>query len=107
MRPFFSQALSTTGNQITVIEKTPGNYELLGNGPLIGGSGPLIGGKVYPTGTNLLNSRFKSANIMSVTPACSNNSVTNQVRSSNCSSEQLKSPMGNSSKLVIDDEDSE
>lgn len=82
-----------------MIEKAPGNYELLGNGSL-------MGGKVYPAGTSLLNSRFKSANIMSVTPATSGNSTTNQIRSSNSSSE-LKASIANNTQIVLEDDDDE
>lgn len=84
-----------------MIETTPGNYELLGNGSL-------VGGKIYPAGTNMLNSRFKSANIMSVTPPTSGNSAPNAARPSN-SSEQIRSPTASHSRGTapnfVEDED--
>lgn len=89
---YFLQAVSSTGNHITVIETTPGNYELLGNGQI-------MGGKIYPAGSSVLNSRYKAANIMSVTPAPINNSMPNQSRPSNSSSEQMKSPVASNSRM--------
>lgn len=49
-----------------------------------------MGGKVYPAGSNLLNSRFKSANIMSV--SSSFKSMSNQSRPTNSTKEQMRSP---------------
>lgn len=78
---------------MTLIETTPGNYELLGNGQL-------MGGKVYPAGSNVLNSRFKSANIMSV--SSSSKLMSNQSRPTNSSKEQMRSPpLPGSSRVPI------
>ncbi|KAJ8980077.1 hypothetical protein NQ317_009433 [Molorchus minor] len=55
------KTLSTSGNHLTVIETTPGNYELLGNGPIA-----VTSGKFLTTSSNIFQSKFKTANIVSV-----------------------------------------
>lgn len=57
-----------------------------------------MGGKVYPAGSSVLNSRFKSANIMSV----SSKLTSNQSRPTISSKEQMRSPpLPGSSRVPI------
>ncbi|KAJ8933728.1 hypothetical protein NQ314_013858 [Rhamnusium bicolor] len=53
--------LTTTGNHLTVIETTPGNYELVGNGPIA------VTGKFLATTSNIFHSKFKTTNVVTMT----------------------------------------
>lgn len=85
----YFQAVTSTGNQITVIEKTPGNYELLNNGSV-------VTGKIFTATSNIFNSKFKTG--MAASPSTSKSPEIRMPRlsssdSSNCSNPAVGMPV--------------
>ncbi|KAJ8939929.1 hypothetical protein NQ318_007857 [Aromia moschata] len=95
------KTLSTSGNHLTVIETTPGNYELVGNGPIA------VTGKFLATTSSIFHSKFKTTNVMTMTsPSTSGTSDQRNVQKPTAVSEVAKSttPAQSNTTTVIDDD---
>lgn len=98
------QTLTTAGNHLTVIETTPGNYELVGNGPIT------VSGKLLTTSSGMFHPKFKAANLVTVTsPSTSGNTDQRNVQKINVSSESANpaTSVANSSITTVVDDNSD
>ncbi|XP_018570944.1 protein kinase C-binding protein 1 isoform X2 [Anoplophora glabripennis] len=96
------KTLTTTGNHLTVIETTPGNYELVGNGPIT------VSGKLLATSSGIFHPKFKTANVVTVaSPSSSGNTDQRNIQRINTSSEPTNpatSTASSSVTTVVDDD---
>lgn len=98
----WQQALTAAGNHLTVIETTPGNYELVGNGPIT------VSGKLLATSSGMFHPKYKTANIVAVSsPSTSGNTDQRNIQRINASSEStnpVTSGTSTSVTTVVDDD---